>query len=118
GANDANRRTDTSARAQTQRRFGMLDGSLGLPGKQAEQTAVVPAAGKARIERQSPIHQRHHRADVLAENRKRVGSIHDSSSISPGHSHGPLGKIGTLPTICLSSVATASDPTCRMKVCC
>jgi hypothetical protein len=45
----------------------MLDREIGLTGKYPEKAAHITAAGKARIDRQRPIDQADHRADVLAE---------------------------------------------------
>ena len=116
GADDADGRANASARAETQRGLGVLDRSFGLPGKQTEKAAVVPAAGKARIERQSTIHQTHHRADVVAEKREGTGGIYDGAGIVAARSKSSPGEIGTLTTIRLGILAPASDATLRMEV--
>jgi hypothetical protein len=59
GADDPVSRADEGARAETQRGLGVLDGSFGLPSKEAQKAADVPAASKlglsARARSTNPI---------------------------------------------------------------
>ena len=74
----------SGARAETQRRFDMPDREIRFPADQPQHAADVPAARKARVERQRTIGQCRHRADVLAEKREREGGIREDARIVVG----------------------------------
>jgi hypothetical protein len=63
----ANYIENLTARTETQRSLDTLDCSLKLAGKKPENATDIPTAGKTRVERQRPIDQDHHGADILTE---------------------------------------------------
>ena len=63
--------TDAFAWAETQRALSVLDRGFELSRRTPQGAADVPTAREARVERECTIDQRHHRADVLSEERER-----------------------------------------------
>src|SRR6266446_4690182 len=53
----------------------MLDREIGLAGKYPEKAARIPAAGEARMEREHPVDQPDHGADVFAEMHQHEGGV-------------------------------------------
>ena len=53
----------------------MVDRGFEVSRQKPQAAANVPAAREARVERKCAIDQRHHRADVLSDERQRIGSI-------------------------------------------
>src|ERR1700756_1704343 len=100
GANYIENLAKPAAWAETQRSLGTLDCSVKLARKKQENGTDVPAARKARVERQRPIDQRHNRADILAEIGQREGGIGQSARIVTGHLQRPPGEIDTLAAVC------------------
>jgi|HubBroStandDraft_2_1064218.scaffolds.fasta_scaffold20733_3 hypothetical protein len=59
--------THTLARAQAQRGLEVLDREVRLTGKYPDDTAQIPAAGEARVERERAVDQADNRTDILPE---------------------------------------------------
>src|SRR5258708_12288465 len=66
---------DAGAGAETERGIDLLNRDIGLAGPTPEDATNVPATREARVERHRAVSQPHHRADVLAEEGERNGSI-------------------------------------------
>jgi hypothetical protein len=77
----------------------MLDRNVGLTCHQPENAADVPATRKTGIERQSPVNQRYHGTNVLAEMAQRVSGICQDARIIDGASEGTPSEISALQTI-------------------
>src|ERR1700756_5000859 len=71
----------------------MLDRQIRLPCPQSQKAAVVPAAGIARIERESAIDQRYHRVDVLAKRGKRHSGVGQNAWGVLRQLHGPAAEV-------------------------
>jgi hypothetical protein len=80
-----------------------LDREIGLAGIYPESPAQVPAAGKARIERQRPIDQPDHRTDVLAANCQHEGGIGEDARVVLRRLERLPGKLDDLAATCLTS---------------
>src|SRR3954454_17246667 len=59
----------------------MLDREIVLTGPDPESAARMPAAGKARVERERTVDQPDHGADVLAEIRQQEGGVGEDARV-------------------------------------
>src|SRR5262249_14482507 len=71
----------------------MLDRQIGLTGPQPEDSAHIPAAGEARVERQRPVDQPDHRADILAEIPQDEGPAREAPRVILPHLERPPSKL-------------------------
>src|SRR6516225_11239470 len=81
GADHRQMRTEPLARAEAQRVLDMRDRQVGLAGPQTKETADIPSAGGARVEREGALDQRDHGADILAELRQHKGGIGENRGV-------------------------------------
>jgi hypothetical protein len=79
----------------------MLDREMGLAGKHPENTAQIPAAGEARVERERTVGQPDHGVDILAESRQHEGGVGEDARIVLARPERLPSKIDTLAAGCL-----------------
>ena len=96
-------------RAEPQRCIDMLNGEIRLVRPQPEEGADPPSACVVRVECQCAIHQRRHRADVLAERGQHQGGICQNFRVVAACIEGPPGKIDALQPIGRRVIASAVD---------
>ena len=53
----------------------MLDREIGLTGPEPEKAGQISAAGEARVERERPVDQPDHGADILAQSSQHEGGV-------------------------------------------
>ncbi len=94
--------TNAGTRTEAQRGLKIFDRAVGLPCPISQHPADKPHPRRIRIERQRPVDQRHHGADVLAEPGQRLGGIHQNARVVFGCFERPPGEIGRLPTVSFS----------------
>ena len=83
---------DAGAGTESQRGLDMLDRDVVLADPIPEVAADEPATCKIRVEGQGAVHQRHHRADVLAEVSQRLAAFARMPGSSPATSSARLAK--------------------------
>src|SRR5258708_24759401 len=93
------RRTDTDARAETQRGLDMLDREVRQARPSPEYAADEPPMREIWVELQRTIDQSDHRANVLTERGQCEGGIRQDVRIVAGHFQGPPGEIDALHTV-------------------
>src|SRR5215469_18493641 len=93
-------RTEPFARAEAQRALDMRDRQIRLACPQTKETADIPSAGGARVERKGALDERDHSFDVLAELRQHKGGI--------GENRGVIARRFKRPSSQLYPVATGS----------
>src|SRR6266481_3195361 len=96
---------EPAARAEAQRNLKARDSQSGLARHIPENAADIPAAGKARVERQRTVDQRDHGTHILAEIGERESGIGERAGIVTGHLEGAPGEIGTLAAVHLGICA-------------
>src|SRR5215831_9876821 len=74
-------RTEPFVRAEAQRGLDMRDRQIRLAGPQTKETADIPSAGGARVERKGALDDRDHGVDVLAELRQHKGGIGENRGV-------------------------------------
>ena len=100
---------DAGAGTESQRGLDMLDRDVVLADPIPEVAADEPATCKIRVEGQGAVHQRHHRADVLAEVSQRLGGIRQDARVVAGHFQCSPGKIDALRTVRLPIQPITAD---------
>src|SRR4051794_19041807 len=79
----------------------MLDREIVLTGPDPKSAARMPAAGKARVDRQRTVDQSDHGADVLAEIRQREGGVGENTRVVLPRLERLPSKIDALAAVCL-----------------
>src|SRR5262249_32624858 len=103
---DRHHGADAGTRAKAQRSFEMGNGGVDLSRPAPENAADVPSTGKIRVERQRPISQSDHGADILAEIGQRECGIRQRVGITARSLQSTPGEIDALQPVSLGIVAT------------
>ena len=77
----------------------MLDPEVVFAGVGPQNAAQIPAAGKARVERERPVHQPDHRSDILAEISQHVGGVSQNARVVLRRLERPPSEIDALAAV-------------------
>src|ERR1700738_521507 len=90
---------DSGAGVETKRGPQMLDRDVRLARKIPENAADEPPACEIRVERQSAVDQRYHRADVLPEIGERESDLRQDTRVVVGHFQGSACELSALQSV-------------------